>query len=124
MKKSKRALVATVIGVICGIISLGIFKGIFAELSLSSMFRMVFVPTMIGFVIGISRISSLNWIAHGLFWGFMFGLLSFSRVLDMSYRFFSDRMDLALFVLSLSIFTGVFIELVTCGIVKLNIKEE
>ena len=114
MQKPKRIVVATLSGVLFGLVSFGLAsRGATGWLPWHMAGQIIATPTLIGFAIGISSLSFPHWSLHGLIMGMIFGTpLAFSGL--MFLVFFHGR-PAAVFIATivLAMVYGLLIELIT-----------
>lgn len=122
MGKPKRILVATVCGVLCGLICLGLASSGPGELARPVVFQIVAERTLIGVAIGISAIAVLPWALHGALIGLVFSVpMAFSGLMAPDNpELTKSGMFVATIVMGL--IYGVLIELVTSVVFKARIK--
>lgn len=118
MISAKRVIIATIFGIIAGLICVVLGMLIYpeAEFNAVSIIWIFINRTLIGFVIGISA-WRINWVWHGIILGGIVGLpYAFWMILQGAG--FTDFISVVL----ISIFFGFFIELFTSVIFKAKIK--
>ena len=117
MTSVKRILIATLMGIVCGIICLSLAASGGSVMPDIIKLQIILSRTMIGFVIGISAIR-MNWAIHGILLGLLIGLpmaAASSMGADIS-KFTPQSMFISTLVIGA--FYGFFIELVTSVIFK------
>lgn len=122
MGRPKRIIIATICGIACGFICIGLASSGPGELARPVAYQILAARTMIGLAIGISAIAALHWALHGALLGLLFGLpTAFGSLLAPENPQFSKA---GMFIASLvmGIIYGVLIELVTSVIFKARIK--
>jgi len=78
----KRVIVATLAGLLCGLVCLGLASSSPGELPWPVIPQIIASRTLIGFAIGISSLSLGHWAIHGLVMGMLFSLpLAFSGLM-------------------------------------------
>jgi hypothetical protein len=113
----KRLIIATLVGVVCGFICLGLASS-GGPLAWPIILQLIFSRTLIGVAIGISCMSFGHWTVHGLAMGIAFSLpLAFSGLMAPDNSEFSKEM-MFLSTLLLGMIYGLLIESVTSGLFK------
>ncbi len=122
MGKAKRIIVATVSGVLCGFICLGLASSGPGELARPVVYQILAERTLIGVAIGISAIAVLPWVLHGALMGLLFSMpLAFSGLMAPDNpEFTKTGMFVATIVLGM--IYGVLIEFITSVIFKARIR--
>lgn len=118
MQNAKRLVVATLSGILFGFVCLGLASAAPGALAWPVAFQIVSSRTLIGFAIGISRVSIRHWSIHGLVMGAVFSLpLAFSGLMAPESPEYSKA---AMFVstIILGMIYGLLIELITSLLFK------
>jgi len=113
MMNLRRLLVATLMGLVCGFICVGLASSSPGELPTPVVFQIVAERTLIGVAIGISCLRLGHWTIHGLVIGTVFSFpLAFSGLMAPDSPEFSKP---AMFVMTIGFGAvyGLLIELVT-----------
>ena len=116
--KTKRLIIATLLGVVFGFVCYGFASGGENEIPTILAVNIILGRTLIGVAIGISRFSLKHWSLHGTIMGLIFGLpAAFGAMLGPENPEFSHTM---LFVLTIvmGIVYGFLIELITSVLFK------
>lgn len=117
MNKSKRILIATLGGILFGIICY-LLASSSTLLPCPVRWQIISSRTLIGFAIGISCITCMHWALHGLLMGFLFSLpLAFSGLMAPETPEFSS-ISMFVFTIVLGMIYGFLIELLTSVIFK------
>lgn len=118
MNRPKRLIVATLMGVVCGFICLGLASSSPGQLPAPVVYQILAERTLIGVAIGISCVTLGHWAIHGLVLGVLFSVpLACSGLMAPDSPEFSKT---AMFVLTivLGMIYGLLIELVTSVVFK------
>jgi len=118
MQNAKRLIVATLSGVLFGFVCLGLASSGAGPLAWPIALQIVASRTLIGFAIGISRVSLRHWSVHGLVMGAIFSLpLAFSGLMAPESPEYSKP---AMFVstILLGMIYGLLVEVITSLIFK------
>ena len=118
MAGTKRLIVATSMGVVCGFICLGLASSSPGELPTPVAYQIIAERTLIGVAIGISCLTLGHWAIHGLVLGALFSVpLACSGLMAPDSPEFSKS---AMFVMTvvLGMLYGLLIELVTSVLFK------
>ncbi len=116
--KTKRLIIATILGVIFGFVCYGMASSGQNEIPLVLAVNIILGRTLIGFGIGISRFSLKHWSLHGIVMGLIFSLpAAFGAMLGPENPEFTHTM---LFVSTnvMGILYGFLIELITTVVFK------
>jgi len=112
MTSVKRVIIATLMGIVCGIVCVLLASGGVNTLPDPVKLQIILNRTMIGFVIGMSAIK-LNWALHGILIGLLIGLpVAVSSSMGANLSMMTPQL-LFLSTLIISAIYGVVIELVT-----------
>jgi len=117
MKKTKRVIIATILGALFGFVCLAFASSSGAEIPYPAKLQILFSRTLIGFAIGISSLK-IHWTLHGLILGIIFSLpLAFSGLMAPESPEFSATMMFVSTVVMGMIY-GFLIELITSVLFK------
>lgn len=117
MHRTKRLVVATLCGVACGFICLGLASSS-GKLPTPVAYQIVAERTMIGVAIGISCLSLGHWTIHGLVMGLIFSIpLAISGLMAPDSPDYS-KTTMFVMTIVLGMIYGLLIELVTTVIFK------
>jgi len=117
----KRLIVATLSGMVFGIVCYYFAKSGSADIPAAIRYQIISSRTLIGFTIGISSLNLKHWTLHGLILGLIFSIpLSFSGMMAENPDFSAGSMFLSTMVLG-GIY-GILIELITS--VLFNAKQK
>ncbi len=123
MIKSKRIIIATLVGVIFGFVCFSFASSGPEPLPLPAALQIILSRTLIGFAIGISSLTKLHWTVHGLLFGLFFSLpLSFSGMMAEIPEF--DKTMMLLSTIIMGMIYGFLIELITTVIFKAGMKSK
>lgn len=123
MKKGRRLIIATLTGVLCGIICFWFASSGPTDLAWPVAVQILLSRTLIGFAIGLSRFTLGHWTIHGLVMGFVFSLpLAFSGLMAPDDVEFSRVWMFAATVIMGMIY-GLLIELVTSVAFKAKLEK-
>lgn len=112
MFNKKRFLIATLGGIACGFICFGLAASSPGELPRPVAFQIIFSRSLIGFGIGISRLSMRHWSINGLVMGALFSLpLAFSGLMAPDSAEYSNAGMFGLTII-LGVIYGFLVELV------------
>ena len=118
MQKTKRIIIATLLGVVFGFVCFGLASSGPGELSWPIALQIITSRTLIGFAIGISCISLRHWSIHGLVMGLIFSLpLAFSGLLAPESPDFS-KTGMFIWTIVLGMVYGLLIEVITSLLFK------
>jgi hypothetical protein len=118
MPKTKRMVVATLSGVLFGLVCFGLASGGGGALPWPVAAQIVASRTLIGFAIGISSLSLGHWSVHGLAMGLVFSLpLAFSGLMAPENPELS-KTALCVGTVVLGMVYGLLIELITSVLFK------
>jgi hypothetical protein len=121
MPRVKRVVIATLSGVLCGFICLGLASRAPGPLAWPIAVQIVTSRTLIGFVIGINALSFGHWAVHGMAMGLIFSVpLAFSGLMAPQGAGFS-KVSIFVFTLLLGMVYGLLIELITSLLFKARI---
>ena len=116
--KTKRLIIATILGVIFGFVCYGMASSGQGKISTILAINIILGRVLIGFGIGISRFSMKHWSLHGLIMGLIFSLpAGFGALLAPENPEFSHTMMFVATIVMGMIY-GFFIELITSVIFK------
>ena len=120
MNNGKRLLVASIGGLICGLICYGLASSSSAGLAAPIAAQIIASRTLIGVAIGLSRFSFGHWAIHGAVLGTVFSLpLAFSGLMAPDNPQFSAG-AMFTWTIVLGLIYGVLIEFVTTVLFKLR----
>ncbi len=123
MQTGKRFVVASISGLICGVICYSIASSGTAALPSPVAAQIIASRTLIGVAIGLSRFTFGHWTIHGLVLGALFSLpLAFSGLMAPDNPQFSPTAMFAWTVV-LGMIYGLLIELVTSVLLKLRVPK-
>ena len=118
MQKYKRVIIATLSGVLFGLVCYCLASSGSGELQWPVIVQIITSRTLIGFAIGISVLSMGHWSIHGLVMGLIFSLpISFSGLMAPEHPEFS-KLNLFVWTVILGMIYGLLIELITSVIFK------
>ena len=121
--KTKRLLIATILGVAAGFACYGMASSGQNEIPTILAVNIILGRTLIGFGIGISRFSLKHWSIHGIIMGLTFSLpAGFGAMLGPEIPEFSKTMLFTSTVV-MGIIYGFLIELITTVIFKAKLVE-
>jgi len=116
--KTKRLIIATILGLVFGFVCFGFACSGPNEISTLLAINIILGRTLIGFAIGISRFPLGHWSIHGLVMGFIFSLpAGFGAMLAPENPEFSQTMMLVSTVV-MGVIYGFLIELITTVVFK------
>ena len=116
--KTKRLIIATLLGLAFGFVCYGMASSGPEEISLILAVNIILSRTLIGFGIGISRFSFKHWSIHGIIMGLIFSLpAAFGAMLGPENPKFSYTM-MFIATLGMGIVYGFLIELFTTVVFK------
>lgn len=116
--KTKRLILATVLGLMFGFVCFGFACSGQNEISIILAANIILGRTLIGVAIGISRFSSKHWSLHGVILGFIFSLpAAFGAMLAPENPEFSHMM-LFVSTVVMGMIYGFLIELITTLVFK------
>jgi len=116
--KTKRLIIATILGVVFGFVCYGMASSGQNEISMILAINIILGRTLIGFGIGISRFSFKYWSLHGIIMGLIFSLpAAFGAMLAPENPEFSHTM-MFVSTLVMGIIYGFLIELITSVLFK------
>lgn len=122
MFSTKRFLIATLGGVVCGFICLGLASSAPGGLPGPVVAQILSERTLIGVAIGVSSLAMVHWALHGLAIGMVFSLpLAFSGLMAPASPHYS-RLGMLLATVVLGMIYGVLIELITTVAFKARIR--
>ncbi len=111
--KSKRIIVATFMGLLCGLACFGLASGGKTPLPWPVAVQIIVSRTLIGFALGASSLFLFHWSLRGALFGILFSLpLAFSCLMAPENPEFSHAMIFGS-TLFMGMIYGIFIELVT-----------
>ena len=121
MKKTKRIIIATILGLLCGFVCLALASSGEGELPYAVKQQILFSRMLIGFAIGISSLKS-HWTLHGILLGMLFSLpLAFSGLMAPENPEFSSVM-IFISTIVMGIIYGFLIELITTVVFKAKVE--
>ena len=116
--KTKRLIIATILGVVFGFVCYGFASSGHNEIPTILAINIILGRTLIGVAIGISRFSCKHWSLHGILMGFIFSLpAGFGAMLGPENPEFSHTMLLTSTIVMGMIY-GFLIELFTSVVFK------
>lgn len=116
--KTRRLIIATILGVVFGFVCYGMASSGKNEISPILAINIILGRTLIGFGIGISRFSFKHWSLHGIIMGLIFSLpAAFGAMLGSETPEFSHTM-LFVSTVVMGIIYGFLIELITSVLFK------
>jgi hypothetical protein len=122
MGKPKRIIIATICGVLCGLICVGLASRGSGELARPLVYQIIAERTMIGVAIGISALAVLPWVLHGLLIGLVFSIpMAFGVLLAPDNPQFG-KIEMVVATIVMGMIYGVLIELVTSVVFKARLK--
>jgi len=111
--KTKRWLIATILGLVFGFVCFGFASSGNAGISKLLALNIIFGRLLIGFAIGISRFSLKHWSIHGIVMGFVFSIpAALGAMLGPENPEFPHQM-IFISTLVMGIIYGFLIELIT-----------
>jgi hypothetical protein len=114
----KRFIIATVMGIIFGLVCFWLASSSPGELPPAVAWQIIFSRALIGFAIGISIFKMGHWLIHGAIIGALFSLpLAFSGLMAPENPEFS-KTTMFIMTIALGLIYGVLIEFVTSVIFK------
>lgn len=114
----KRMIVATLSGVLFGLVCYGIASMGPGELSWPVAVQIIVSRTLIGFAIGISCLTVVHWSLHGLLMGVIFSIpLAFSGLMAPASADYSAT-EMFIWTIVLGMVYGLLIEVITSAIFK------
>lgn len=118
MFSSKRFVIASIMGITCGLICFGLASSSPNELPTAVAWQIIFSRALIGFAIGISIFKMVHWSIHGGVIGILFSIpLAFSGLMAPDSPEFS-KTTMFIMTIVLGLIYGVFIEFVTSSLFK------
>lgn len=122
MQRTKRLIIATVSGVLFGLVCFGLASSSPGELPWPVALQIIASRSLIGFAIGISCISLYHWVVHGLVMGMIFSLpLAFSGLMAPENPQFT-KLSMFIWTIILGMIYGLLIELITSVFFKAKIQ--
>ncbi|MFC1528025.1 hypothetical protein ACFL5D_04725 [Candidatus Neomarinimicrobiota bacterium] len=116
--KTKRLIIATLLGVVFGFVCYGFASSGQNEISKLLALNIILGRTLIGVAIGISRFSLKHWSYHGIIMGLIFGLpAAVGAMLGPENPEFNHTM-MSLSTMVMGIIYGFLIELITTVLFK------
>ena len=113
MQKTRRIIVATLSGILFGLVCFGLASSSPEPLAWPVAAQVIISRTLMGFAIGISCISLRHWVIHGVFMGLVFSLpLAFSGLMAPESPEFS-KAGMFLWTVILGMIYGLLIEVIT-----------
>ncbi len=123
MNKIKRIIIATLAGTLFGFVCVAFASSGPGELPLPVTLQLIASRTLIGFAIGISRISMKHWSIHGLVMGLIFSIpLAIGGLMAPENPEFS-KANMFIGTVFLGMIYGLLIEVITSVIFKLKFKK-
>jgi hypothetical protein len=114
----KRMIIATVCGVLCGLVCFGIASSGPGTLLWPVILQIITSRTLIGFAIGVSSWALGHWSVHGLVMGLLFSLpLAFSGLMAPDNPAFS-KTAMWIWTVVLGMIYGLIIEFITSFLFK------
>ena len=122
MQKTKRIIIATLSGVLFGLVCFGLASSGPVELPWPVALQIIVSRTLIGFAIGISCFSLGHWSLHGLIMGMIFSLpLAFSGLMAPENPEFS-KVSMFIWTIIFGMIYGLLIEVITSLFFKAKIQ--
>ena len=123
MTNAKRAIVATLSGVLCGFICYGLASSGPGQLAWPVSVQIILSRTLIGFAIGVSCWRMHHWSIHGLVMGAIFSLpLAFSGLMAPDNPEYS-KAGIWVMTVVMGMIYGLLIEVITSVLFKARQKE-
>ena len=123
MQKTRRIIVATVSGILFGLVCFGFASSGPDPLPGAVASQIIISRALIGFAIGISCLSAIHWSFHGLMMGLLFSLpLAIGGLLAPENPEFS-KMSMLVWTIILGMIYGLLIEVITSLLFKAKIKQ-
>ena len=123
MQKTKRIIVATVSGILFGLVCFGLASSGPDPLPAAVGFQIVISRALIGFAIGISCLSAIHWSLHGTMMGLLFSLpLAIGGLLAPENPEFS-KMSMLVWTVIFGMIYGLLTEVITSKLFKAKIEE-
>jgi hypothetical protein len=115
---TKRVIIASVMGLVCGFICLGLIASSGSEIAWPIVAQVLSARTLIGIAIGLSCFTIGHFTLHGMIMGLIFGLpLAFSGLMAPDSPEYSKEM-MFISTVVIGMIYGLLIEFVTSGIFK------
>jgi hypothetical protein len=122
MKRAKRITVATLSGVLFGLVCYGFASMGAGDIAWPVAVQIIASRTLIGFAIGISCFSIVHWSLHGLLMGLVFSIpLAFSGLMAPESPEYSTT-GMFIWTIILGMVYGLLIEVITSLIFKAKAK--
>ncbi|HNZ39500.1 MAG TPA: hypothetical protein PK251_13575 [Candidatus Latescibacteria bacterium] len=123
MDRTKRLVIATVMGFVCGFVCLGLAASGPGDVSIPVALTLITGRALIGVAIGISCFALGHWAIHGLVMGLVFSLpTGFGSMLGPEVQGFTPW-SMFMWTVILGGIYGVVIELVTTVVFKAKMRE-
>lgn len=121
MQKTKRIIIATLTGVVFGLVCFALASSGAGKLPLPAAIQIIASRALIGFAIGISCLSMGHWSIHGLIMGMIFSFpLAFSGLMAPDNPGFS-KISMFIWTIVLGMIYGLLIEVITSLLFKAKI---
>lgn len=118
MQKGKRITIATLSGILFGLVCYGLASSGSEKLALPIALQIITSRTLIGFAIGISALSLKHWSLHGLVMGMIFSFpMAFSGLVAPENPDFSHSM-MFISTIVMGMIYGLLIEVITSLLFK------
>lgn len=122
MRKTRRIIIATLLGILFGFVCFMLASGGSGDLPWPVALQIIASRTLIGFAIGISCLTMVHWSLHGLIMGMLFSLpLAFSGLMAPGSSEFS-KISMFIWTVIFGMIYGLLIELVTSLFLKAKIQ--
>ncbi len=119
----KRIIIATLSGVLFGLVCLGLASSGPDKLAWPIVFQIISSRTLIGFAIGISILSLIHWSVHGILMGILFSIpIAFSGLMAPDSPDY-NKISIFIFTIVLGAIYGLLIEVITSLIFKAKISK-
>lgn len=123
MQKIKRLIIATLSGILFGLVCCGFATSGPELLPLPVFLQIIFSRTLIGFAIGICAFKMGHWILRGLILGFVFSLpMAFSGLMAPESPDFS-KVGMFVATVAIGAIYGLLIEVITSVIFKAKLEK-
>ena len=116
--KTKRLIIATILGVVFGFVCYGLASGGQNEITLILALNIILGRTLIGVAIGISRFSLKHWSLHGITMGLIFSLPTAFGAMSAPENPEFNQIMLFVSTIVMGMIYGFLIELITSVIFK------
>lgn len=122
MKNSKRIIIATLSGVLFGLVCFFFASSGPNPLPWPVALQIIASRTLIGFVIGISSLTNMHWSLHGILMGLIFSVpLAFSGMMAPASPDYTPT-SMFIWTLILGMIYGVLVEVITSLLFKAKIQ--